>query len=170
MAELLAGAGLRGPDSGGAGGPGGSRAAAGERRPPPATPGLCPPPLRLLPRRAGAPAPRTVAEKLLRGLFRVLGFATVPTLFRHALPGWRGGALWKPRVAISASERAWCPGTPGLTASPHVLSLVCFARSFCHSLLLQTSVLGSRPQGEIRPGFLPLGTGITPQCSCCFCL
>lgn len=57
MAEPLAGAGLCVPRV---------AARAGEDRPPPATPGLCPPPGRFLPRRARAPASRALAGKLLR--------------------------------------------------------------------------------------------------------
>lgn len=76
MAELLAGAGLRSSHPCGAGGPGAPRApraVSSEYRPPPTTPGHCFPPLRLLPCGAGTPAPHTVAEKLLRGLFWVFG-------------------------------------------------------------------------------------------------
>lgn len=95
VAELLAGAGLGGRDSGAAGGPG---AAAGEHRRSPATPGLCPNRLRPLPRGVGAPAPRAIAEQLLRGLFRVLGFATVPTSFvapRDTLSGLERRCGWE---------------------------------------------------------------------------
>lgn len=91
MAEPLAGAGL---------GVLGAAARAGEDRPPLATPGLCPPPGRFLPRLAGAPSVTAPWLGNFSGLLHVLGFLTVPTRFsvlpiESPFPGWGGGADWK---------------------------------------------------------------------------
>lgn len=76
-------------------------------------------------------------------------------------PGWRGGAVGKPWVPRVACELAQCSGEPGHAAYPQTTrNLMCFARSFCHTLL-QTNVLGLQPQVEVRLAFLSLGTDVT---------
>lgn len=169
MAELLAGAGLRGPDSGGAGGSGG-------------LPGPLLASTDLLPRPPGSalslsgfscvgPGP-SATHRRRETSPRLVSCSWVcdrPHTFSSCasrLERWRAletqGRHLGPRARTGLRDPRAC----GLPLCSHLAGFC----SFFPSLLLWTSGLGLQPQGEIRPGFLSLGTGIPSRSSRWFCL
>lgn len=134
------------------------------------TPGLC----RLL----SAPAPRAFAGKLLGGSCRVRGFVTLPARFLRPakrepvsrLERDRGLESLRPPHGPGSSPSAPGPQDSLPLRDQLVRSLRCLARSFSRALLLQTSVLGSQPQAEVRLASSPWGQVLLRGVVAGFCL